>query len=298
METEETENTYSRHKLQMMSNEVKKLHAQYKSNRIVLFKTGRLSQNIVDVNNKDYLGEYNLVFDDGVPFIPLKVSQYIVDYENNRVYYFNGTYKGEIRHYEFVINESESDLKGSVSVALNTNFPWDSQTKGPLIDAGLCLGNGRIYWVYGKHLNGSTWKNSDEIYYFDQRTQKWTKPTIQGRGDKFVSRYSVTCTYFCDSKTGQEYLLVFGGDSDEPTKAPLEIYNIVEIYRMDFETGIFEYTAIQKSALFSDKVSYIPHIYSFAFQINQNSNNVLILGGKKHPFSVFESRTTKLFNYK
>lgn len=287
-----------RRKGRPLSKGIKALHAQHVNNRVLLFNKDRNEKLTVQNKSKflENLKECSLVVSGGVPLYPFKNSQYIVDYTRTmKLYYFNLLYNGKRSHFEFPLTTSKNELEGWAPERLN-RVPWN----GLLTKMGLCIGFDKIFVVYGQFVeNDGTCRNSDNIYVYDLNLEKWLQTKSKPKG--IISRHSVTCCTFFDVKTRENFLYVFGGDSDEESVERLNIYNIVEYYKINYRDGSqeieLEHSMVDKRDLYYDKISYIPYVYSYAFQI-KNSSDILILGGKKHSISSYETKSLRFFNYK
>lgn len=281
-----------------LTNKVKNIHTQHMSNRILLFNKEKMeSLNLQSRSSFTHkcLKEYYLVVSGGIPVLPFKHSQYIVDYHNNTLYYFNVLHEGKIKHFEFIITPTKTELEGKFNNL--SNHPWTES----LTNMGLCIGSNKIFVVYGRYIENGVAKNSDKIYYYDMVRKKWYNPKIKGLDEQAKKRHSVTCCLLQDIKTGGDFLYVFGGECESSPDNKLNICNIVECYKITYsaelEDSEFEHIIINKVDLYSEKVSYIPYVYSYAFQI-ANTNNILIFGGEKYSLSSYDAKATKYFFYK
>lgn len=290
----------TRRKYKESANEFKWLHSQCISNQILLFDKEKLENSTLKSKSrisKECLKEYRLVLKDGTPLLPFQSSQYVVDYANSRLFYFNIMHQGKLTHFEFSINSSSSTLEGTTTGI--SNVPWE----GELTNMGLCVGKNKMFVVYGRLSDSGAVCNSGCIYVYDLVRKAWLIPKVKGNQlTSIIKRHSVTCCVFQDQKTEVDYLYVFGGERDAvPEKELMNINNIVEFYKINWSKEKFEmeleHTLINKRDLYHDKVSYVPYIYSYAFQLNR-TNNIFVLGGKRHSHSPYESKTIHYFNYR
>ena len=198
-----------------------------------------------------------------------------MDYQSNKLYYFNVDFKGRTKHFQFKFSTDKPELVGEDSTELNNNHPWDSEEHGPLINLGLCSGDNKIFWVYGQNsLNGGI---SSSIYYYDLNEKRWMTPTISNRHD-FKARHSVSCSYFQDKVNQTHFLYVFGGIAEDTN-----YINVVEYYKMDFKKNSFEYKLVNKAAS-EAKIPYIPHRYSCCFQDPTKDSTLFLFAGTRYPF--------------
>ena len=116
------------------------------ANTINLFNLSALKERTLTKETKfnffkDCVAEYKLILAEGQPFYPLKVSQFIVDYDNSKLYYFNVLYEGMYCHFEFAINSNSKAGNELVAHKLKDNNQIQKISSNMLLtDIGLCLG--------------------------------------------------------------------------------------------------------------------------------------------------------------
>lgn len=267
-------------------------------NKIHIFNPHALKQRTLTLENKfdffrDCIIEYELKLSNGLSFYPLKLSQFIVDYENSKLYYFNVLYEGKYSQFEFEIvgNKFESS-KILIANKLDDEFLQKAIPNAPLTNLGLCLGDKKVFWVYGRYSSESIAKESEQIFYFDTVKNTWVQPKIK-RGNGFAPRHSVACSYLYLPNNGDKshVLYVFGGASSSVFDKSNYYLSFAEIYYLDFENNVFECLQLNST---NQQWGYLPYSHSFCMKLREE---LLVLGGTKFEVSAEETKGPKAFDY-
>ena len=244
-----------------------------------------------DTKLKSAISKFELFFPDHIPVYPIQQSQYIVDYANNQLFYFNLYYNGRFTHFVFQIQWGKETLVGEPLEA-----PFPAQNSPTFFDIGLCSGSNKIFCVYGQSADGASSTDSDRIFYYDQAKKKWFEPKIIAADPlkSRIARHGVTCCFFEDS--GRSILYVFGGDSNKfEIAGRTMIWNIVEFYGIDFKKNIMTHHVIDKGNYWYPNIAFLPYFHSHAIQ---TGNKIMIFGGKHFNRSVYETEHDKVFCYR
>ena len=250
------------------------------SNEILLFNPVEVKRNLEQAQN--WVSKHSLVGPNKMEIFPLKESQYVVDYPNQTLYYFNVFWEDGYTDFAFKVDFKQDQLIGE---------KLESSNSEKRFKVGICQGNGVIFWVYGLNEQNCP---SNQISYFDCKSKKWIEPKILNH--RAVPRHSATCSYVYEPRTNKHFLYVFGGISKRNDPSQIEItHNNVEFYEINFKKQTLEFHSIDKRSLFAEKVSYIPYPNSYAFSVD---DQILLVGGQKFATSAFETETISTFNFR
>ena len=249
----------------------------------------------VMTNGESQLYSYQKI---DLPIYPRKESQYIVDYSNQKLYYFNIFYSGEYRHFEFDFAHGGEKLYATVEAqksspvsAEGLNGDNAPSIKGFIGNAGLCLGDNKIFWVYGQTRDQSI--IGPHLRYYDIAMKKWIKLTVKTTTATAMSRHSVACSYMY--KDGKHILFVFGGNScDKRPDLSQEVINIVEYYDLNFKCAEAIHCSVPKGKFRKAPGLYMPYLNSYCLPFE---DQLMILGGMKYTSGGSEGQGVPLFLY-
>lgn len=245
-------------------------------------------------------GENNTHNNESIPFLPRAESQYLVDYPNKMLYFFNVPYYEKYCHFTFDLIPNVSKLIGKCNSQLNTDAPRyfhggdeeDEHNYSTLFDVGLCIGDNKIFSVYGQAFHKQQFWDSDEIYYYDISKKQWVKPKIVlkklSSGEKMVPRHGVTCNYvhFPNNLYSKHLLYTFGGETSNQSENQTKvIMNVIEFFILDFASNQFEYFMVDKKSFLRKEIWYIPYFHSLCFE---TEGKLLIFGGEHYEDSSYE----------
>jgi hypothetical protein len=267
-------------------------------NKIIL-----LHKEFMDPNQKEYslFIKYN---GNRIPFLYDDDSQYIVDYTNKMLYFFNVKTQGVFRNFAFPIQETPGTGGGLETTLDSIPLNPDVETDTVILKTGICmmssedqLQDHKIFLFYGSKYSTKNFNDIDStevnwVQIYDPKSQRWN--TVKHLPAH--ARHSVTACCFSFSQTFT-FAYVFGGEVNNELKIQTKsgdiphLYNIVDFYKITTD-GKWEHIPIDKETLTQNQKPFVPFLYSYAFKSKQSE--IVIFGGKKFEHSENE-RTFNVF---